>query len=174
MDKKKAEKQYKEYKSNAVVYTVDSFKDEHIGNNDYKVTSKCGNYVFVYSKKDVEYIYKILEQQIYENYLPERSVEDVIFDDYEDSAFNKNRTPFRMMVRKVKEGEIYANFRHEHKNEKLTIGTWFIEIESSEGAKDLSLTPFSKPESKEGETEVAVVFFAEVPLDYEKIGEMNE
>lgn len=124
------------YENGARVYSIETFKKKNLNKGMYSATSLSGDYILVYAEKDVEYLLDAYDQGAFDIYAPYRSIEDEIFDDYEEAALNINRYPFVSIVRKLEENEIFDDFYHEGKVCKLHMNCWFNKVDArSKGAK---------------------------------------
>jgi|GEM_PF-6631573 hypothetical protein len=131
-----------EHVSNARIYTKSVFEVEGLGSNEFSTISKSGNYVLTYSTNDIDYMNDALEYLEQEHYMPRRSIEDQIFDDYERLACKKETLIMQMMIKKAAENEIFEEFRDSSRN--LPLDAYFNKIDAGNKGSKVIFTPASE------------------------------
>ena len=100
------------YENGARVYSQETFKRVTLENGKYRAASVDGNYVLVYTQADEDYLEGIGEQMCFESYEPKRSIEDIIFDDYESEALEICIPNFMRIAWPLQEDEIIIHFNN--------------------------------------------------------------
>lgn len=139
----KKQKNYRLYESEARVFRKEEFSEDKQGDNDFSAISICDNFVLVYSENDIKYMESIFEQVEFEHYAPNRSIEDEIFDAYEDEVYDIDRIPYKTKGMKIEQDEVHVSFRHKNEKCGMPMNVWINIIDAKTCGSKVEFTPFN-------------------------------
>jgi|GEM_PF-6184212 len=165
-------KNFKKYESKARVYNVSSFEEKFVSEDEHVLVSESGKSVLVYKNEDIDYLLRVYEQLDYENQRDSRSLEDEVYDQYEEKVSGKNPTPFKAIIQKKRNDQVFDEFKYSNEEMLIPFSGLFNKDEASKNGSPITFSPFKlgKTDNAEKANHVIITYWVPVLEDESEKG----